>query len=142
MLTSNGAAAAADAARRESARLVRRWSLTDLYELFRSNGILRAYILFENGEFFLSHEALRPIRALLELSHDFSQHEAIFLAPSPERFRTVFAAFVHDTRRGLAQGGLRLWPYPSVADFLADGLRLSQGMTRKNALASLDWGGG
>src|SRR5690606_28506909 len=49
---------------------------------------------------------------------------------------------VHDTRRGLAQGGLRFQRYASLADVLVDGLRLSQGMTRKNALAGLHWGGG
>jgi leucine dehydrogenase len=55
---------------------------------------------------------------------------------------TLFFAFVHDTRRGLAQGGLRFSKYNSLADLLVDGLRLSQGMTRKNALAGLWWGGG
>ncbi|HEY8377274.1 MAG TPA: Glu/Leu/Phe/Val dehydrogenase dimerization domain-containing protein, partial [Nannocystis sp.] len=38
--------------------------------------------------------------------------------------------------------GLRYWPYADLASFLADGLRLSLGMTRKSALAGLWWGGG
>ncbi|HEX2833692.1 MAG TPA: Glu/Leu/Phe/Val dehydrogenase dimerization domain-containing protein [Thermoanaerobaculia bacterium] len=142
MPRSGDAHKASDAMRLERARRVRQWSVENLFQLLREKNISRAYVMYENGRFHLSHEALRPIEAFLELSHDFSNHEAVFLAPSPERFRTVFAAFVHDTRRGLAQGGLRLWPYKTVADLLADGLRLSQGMTRKNALAGLDWGGG
>ena len=139
---SGDARTASDAVRLERARRVRQWSVEDFYKTMREENILRAYVMYENGRFLLSHEALRPIEAFLELSHDFSDHEAIFLAPSPDKFRTVFAAFVHDTRRGLAQGGLRLWPYATLAALLADGLRLSQGMTRKNALAALDWGGG
>jgi glutamate dehydrogenase/leucine dehydrogenase len=68
-------------------------------------------------------------------------HEAVFLAVGP-RSQALFAAFVHRTRRGQAQGGVRHWSYPSLADFLRDGLRLSLGMTRKCALAGLWWGGG
>lgn len=49
---------------------------------------------------------------------------------------------VHSTALGTALGGTRLWRYPSEADALDDALRLSRGMTYKNALAGLDAGGG
>lgn len=49
---------------------------------------------------------------------------------------------LHSTRRGPACGGVRLYPYQSDEDALADALRLSQGMTYKSALAELPAGGG
>ncbi len=131
-----------DIARRELALQVRRWSLETLRQRFLEAGIRRAYILYENGEFQLSHpQVLAPIRAFFELSQDFADHEAVFIGLE-EEVPTLFFAFVHDTRRGLAQGGLRFDAYPDVARVLVDGLRLAQGMTRKNALAGLWWGGG
>jgi glutamate dehydrogenase/leucine dehydrogenase/methionyl-tRNA synthetase len=127
--------------RREAAKKVRSWSVPDFVALLDAANIRRAFVIFENGEFRLSHRELAPIRAFFEFSHDFSRHEAVFFGREPG-IDTIFTAFVHDTRRGLAQGGLRLWKYESMADILTDGLRLSQGMTRKNALAGLMWGGG
>lgn len=49
---------------------------------------------------------------------------------------------VHSTALGTALGGTRLWRYASEAGALDDALRLSRGMTYKNALAGLDAGGG
>ncbi|MBY5920312.1 amino acid dehydrogenase [Ferrimonas balearica] len=49
---------------------------------------------------------------------------------------------VHDTTLGPAVGGCRMWPYESEEDALNDVLRLSRGMTYKNALAGLEFGGG
>ncbi|MGI9591482.1 MAG: Glu/Leu/Phe/Val dehydrogenase dimerization domain-containing protein [Myxococcota bacterium] len=72
---------------------------------------------------------------------DVRGHEAVFLAVGP-RTRALFLAVIHCTRRGQAQGGLRRWPYHDVESLLRDGLRLSAGMSRKNALARLWWGGG
>ena len=54
---------------------------------------------------------------------------------------TAWAA-VHNTYRGPALGGCRLWPYPSDEAALADVLRLSKAMTYKNSLAELPLGGG
>lgn len=127
--------------RRRAAKEVRSWSVADFHALLERANITRAYVLYENGEFRLSHKDLEPVRAFFELSHDFSKHEAVFFGREPG-IDTLFTAFVHDTRRGLSQGGLRLWKYDSMAELLSDGLRLSQGMTRKNALAGLNWGGG
>ncbi len=49
---------------------------------------------------------------------------------------------IHSTALGPALGGTRFFPYESEDDALADVLRLSRGMTYKNALAGLDLGGG
>lgn len=49
---------------------------------------------------------------------------------------------IHNTNRGPALGGCRVWHYDSEGDGLVDVLRLSKGMTYKNALAKLPLGGG
>lgn len=49
---------------------------------------------------------------------------------------------VHDTTIGKALGGCRMAKYPSEALALTDVLRLSRGMTFKNAVADLPLGGG
>jgi leucine dehydrogenase len=116
-------------------------SVEDFCSLLKDRGILRAYIVYQDGKFRLSHpEILEPLQIFLESSPDFASHEAIFIGRE-EGLGTVFFAFVHDTHRGPAQGGLRSRRYGSLGDVLSDGLRLSQGMTRKNALANLWWGG-
>ena len=50
--------------------------------------------------------------------------------------------FIHSTALGPAVGGTRLWSYMSEEEAITDGLRLSRGMTYKNALAGLPCGGG
>jgi leucine dehydrogenase len=79
--------------------------------------------------------------ALAADQRDFHRHEGLFFAVGPET-GALFGAFVHTTVRGQAAGGLRHWPYPTLESLLRDGLRLSLGMSRKNALAGLWWGGG
>lgn len=49
---------------------------------------------------------------------------------------------VHSTALGPAAGGTRMKTYAHPRDALADGLRLSSSMTRKNAVAGLPLGGG
>ena len=49
---------------------------------------------------------------------------------------------LHDTTLGPGLGGIRMWTYPTDEAALTDVLRLSEGMTYKNALAGLPLGGG
>lgn len=49
---------------------------------------------------------------------------------------------VHNTNLGPAVGGCRMWDYNSDEGALIDALRLSRGMTYKNAMAGLQMGGG
>ncbi|HZG44434.1 MAG TPA: Glu/Leu/Phe/Val dehydrogenase dimerization domain-containing protein [Longimicrobium sp.] len=49
---------------------------------------------------------------------------------------------LHSSALGTALGGTRLWRYSTEAQALDDALRLSRGMTYKNAMAGLDAGGG
>ncbi len=49
---------------------------------------------------------------------------------------------VHSTRLGPAMGGCRHWVYRDAGSALDDALRLSEGMTFKNAMADIPFGGG
>jgi leucine dehydrogenase len=49
---------------------------------------------------------------------------------------------IHSTALGPAVGGTRFWSYPNDEAAIKDLLRLAQGMTYKNALAGIPFGGG
>ena len=49
---------------------------------------------------------------------------------------------IHSTVLGPAAGGCRMWAYGSSSDAASDVLRLSRGMSYKNAMANLAFGGG
>jgi leucine dehydrogenase len=49
---------------------------------------------------------------------------------------------IHSTALGPAIGGTRYWSYKTEEEAMTDGLRLARGMTYKNALAVLPFGGG
>ena len=71
----------------------------------------------------------------------FDGHEdVVFVGGEAKGFAGVIA--VHNTALGPAAGGCRIWDYDSAADALTDALRLSRGMTYKNAMADLPLGGG
>ncbi|MET1412822.1 Glu/Leu/Phe/Val dehydrogenase dimerization domain-containing protein [Roseibium sp. HPY-6] len=72
---------------------------------------------------------------------EMGEHENVVFAKDKESGLNAIIA-VHDTTLGPALGGCRVWPYENPADALTDALRLSRGMTYKNALAGLDLGGG
>ncbi len=68
-------------------------------------------------------------------------HEQVVFCHNPDAgLRAIIA--VHDTTLGPALGGVRMRPYASTEEALADVLRLSRTMTYKNALAGLNVGGG
>lgn len=73
---------------------------------------------------------------------EYAGHETVVKAYDPASGLTAFIA-VHDTTIGPALGGCRFWSgYASEDEALTDALRLSRGMTYKNALARLPLGGG
>jgi leucine dehydrogenase len=72
---------------------------------------------------------------------DFDAHEVVHLVDQPEHgLRAIIA--VHSTHLGPAAGGARFWHYEDDAEALTDALRLSRGMSYKNAMAGLPLGGG
>ncbi len=74
-------------------------------------------------------------------SPSFAQHEGVH-AFFDEKTGLKAIVAVHSTARGPAVGGCRMWSYGSSAEALEDVLRLSMGMSYKNAMADLDMGGG
>lgn len=69
-----------------------------------------------------------------------SKHEqVIFCHDEPSGLKAIIA--IHSTALGPALGGCRFWHYESEEDALNDALRLSRGMTYKNAAMGLDNGG-
>ena len=71
----------------------------------------------------------------------FDNHEGVHLFSDPASGLKAIIA-VHSTALGPSSGGTRMWDYPSSEAMLTDALRLSQGMSYKNAMASIPHGGG
>jgi leucine dehydrogenase len=74
-------------------------------------------------------------------SPDFEGHEGVH-AFFDEKTGLKSIIAIHSTARGPAAGGCRMWDYSSADAALTDALRLSRGMSYKNAMAELDLGGG
>jgi leucine dehydrogenase len=84
----------------------------------------------------------RRFPAMTVFSHpEFDGHEKLLFGHDPDTGLKAIVA-VHNTSRGPALGGCRMWPYASEAEAIDDVLRLSRGMTYKSALADLPFGGG
>lgn len=114
----------------------------------KHQGIKRFFWTWDQtrGMILSSHSELQAVAGALsdDMSKgrgDYLKHEGMFFELS-QHSNVIHGAFIHKTRRGQAQGGTRFWGYDTFEGALRDGLRLSAGMTRKNALAGLWWGGG
>jgi leucine dehydrogenase len=72
---------------------------------------------------------------------DFDSHEAVHVFEDRKSgLKAVIA--VHSTHLGPAAGGTRFWHYADSQAAITDSLRLSRGMSYKNAMARLPAGGG
>ena len=72
---------------------------------------------------------------------EFDHHESVnYFCDEATGLRAIVA--VHSTALGPGAGGTRRWVYSSDDEALTDVLRLSRGMTYKNAVAGLKFGGG
>jgi leucine dehydrogenase len=72
---------------------------------------------------------------------EFDQHESVhFIEDASTGLQAIIA--IHSTSLGPAAGGCRRWQYVDSDAALTDALRLSRGMTYKNAIAGLRFGGG
>jgi len=72
---------------------------------------------------------------------EFDQHESVhFIQDAHTGLQAIIA--IHSTALGPAAGGCRRWQYADNDAALTDALRLSRGMTDKNAIAGLRFGGG
>lgn len=72
---------------------------------------------------------------------DFDEHELVhFVTDRESGLRAIIA--VHSSHLGPGAGGTRFWHYSGPGEAIADVLRLSRGMSYKNAMAGLALGGG
>lgn len=72
---------------------------------------------------------------------DFDDHEGVHTFRDHASGMTAVVA-IHSTHLGPAAGGARYWHYANASDAVTDALRLSRGMSYKNAMAGLPMGGG
>jgi len=79
------------------------------------------------------------MNAMTEMAK-YGHERVLFVNNEKAGLRAIIA--VHNTNLGPAIGGCRLFPYASYDDALFDVLRLSRGMSHKNAVAGLAHGGG
>lgn len=71
----------------------------------------------------------------------FAGHESVHhFFDAKTGLRAIIA--IYSTARGPAAGGCRMWNYATADDAFVDALRLSEGMSNKNAMADLPLGGG
>ncbi|MDR2547236.1 MAG: leucine dehydrogenase [Lachnospiraceae bacterium] len=76
----------------------------------------------------------------LEQMKAYGHEQIVFVRDEAVGLQAIIA--IHDTTLGPALGGTRFWNYGNEEEALFDVLRLSQGMTMKNAAAGLGLGGG
>jgi len=72
---------------------------------------------------------------------DYDDHELVELVHDRASGLTAIIA-LHSTHLGPGAGGTRFWHYADPAGAMRDALRLSRGMSYKNAMAGLPMGGG
>jgi len=72
---------------------------------------------------------------------DFDGHEAVHFFHDVETGLSAIIA-LHSTHLGPGAGGTRFWHYENRETAVTDALRLSRGMSYKNAMAGLALGGG
>jgi len=66
--------------------------------------------------------------------------EVVFFSDPTCNLKAIIA--IHNTTLGPALGGTRMWNYKNIDEAIEDALRLSRGMTYKNAISGLNLGGG
>ncbi len=77
---------------------------------------------------------------MFEMMSELGHEQFVACYDKSSGYRGIIA--IHDTTLGPALGGTRFWNYKSEEEAIFDVLRLSRGMTYKNAVAGLNLGGG
>ena len=88
----------------------------------------------------LENQSAAAVNTVLSDMSVYNHEQVVFCQDKATGLKAIIA--VHNTVCGPALGGTRMWNYTSEADAVTDVLRLSRGMTYKNALAGLNLGGG
>ncbi len=79
-------------------------------------------------------------KAVFQLISETGHEQVVFCHDKDTGLKAIVG--IHNTVLGPAIGGTRMWAYTSEEQALHDVLRLSRGMTFKNAIAGLNAGGG
>jgi leucine dehydrogenase len=88
----------------------------------------------------LENQSATAVNTVLSDMSVYNHEQVVFCQDKATGLKAIIA--VHNTVCGPALGGTRMWNYATEADAVTDVLRLSRGMTYKNALAGLNLGGG
>lgn len=87
----------------------------------------------------ISSEELKNFPLISALG-EFNHEQIVFCNDNATGLKAIIA--VHNTTLGPALGGTRMWMYDNETQAVNDALRLSRGMTYKNAISGLNLGGG
>jgi leucine dehydrogenase len=77
---------------------------------------------------------------IFEYLQKYDYEQVVLCQDETSGLKAIIA--IHDTTLGPALGGTRFWTYATEEEAIVDALRLSRGMTYKNAAAGLNIGGG
>jgi len=88
----------------------------------------------------ISKESSQSSLGVLSQMFDLEHEQVLFCQDKEVGLKAIIA--VHNTICGPALGGTRMWNYNNEQEALRDVLRLSRGMTYKNAISGLNLGGG
>ena len=78
--------------------------------------------------------------SIFEEVEKLGHEQLVFCYDEPTGLKAIIG--IHNTVLGPGLGGTRMWNYRSEAEAVKDVLRLSRGMTFKNAISGLNAGGG
>lgn len=109
--------------------------------LLNEGGTCRAYALHSSSRKVTEMADLKPLADYVNTSIDFREHAALLLGLG-EHTDLLFGIGIHHLKYGTPLGGTREFSYPRIRDMLENMLRLSWGMSLKNAVAELPHGGG
>jgi len=77
---------------------------------------------------------------IFEMMEKFGHEQVVFCYDKTSGLKAIIG--IHDTTLGPALGGTRMWKYEKEEDAITDVMRLSRGMSYKNAAMGLNLGGG
>jgi isoleucyl-tRNA synthetase len=138
--TTSGLSVAAEMRPADLAALLKARDIRKL-AILNEDGTCRAYALHSPSQQVLPLAELQPLADYVNASPDFRKHAALLLGLG-EHTDMLFGIGIHHLNYGTPLGGTREFAYPRVRDMLDNMLRLSWGMSVKNAVAELPHGGG
>lgn len=109
--------------------------------LLNDNGVCRAYALYSPSQKVIEIAELKSLADYVNNSPDFRNHAALLFGLGTHT-NVLFGIGIHHLKYGTPLGGTREFAYPRISDMIDNMLRLSWGMSVKNAVAELPHGGG